>query len=253
MRDRRVVVTRAQDQAVEMARLLEERGAVPVIFPTIAIVPPKDWGPVDRVINRVDDYDVLIFTSANGVKFFFDRATGIGKELVCLKDKDVWAIGASTKDFLEAEGVNDVLVPPRFVAESLLDAIKERGVKGKHVLLPRAEKARNVLPDGLRAVGALVDVVEVYRTITPDWVDASLKKEVFDAHVLAFTSPSTVRGFLKVMGSELAKELLEDKIVASIGPITSQALRGMGFRVDVEARDFTIHGLVRALEESDLD
>jgi hypothetical protein len=80
------------------------------------------------------------------------------------------------------------------------------------------------------------DVVEVYRTITPDWVDASLKKEVFDAHVLAFTSPSTVRGFLKVMGSELAKELLEDKIVASIGPITSQALRGMGFRVDVEAR-----------------
>ena len=247
IRGKRVVVTRTRDQAGEMVRLLEDRGAVPVIFPTIATVPPSDWGPVDRAINRIDSYDAVVFTSANGVRFFFDRAKEIGRDLGCLKDKEVWAIGTSTKSLLEDEGIGEVSVPPSFVAESLLEAMVGRGATGKNILLPRTEKARDILPEGLQKAGALVHVVDVYRTVIPG-ADASLRREVLDAHIFTFTSPSTVKGFLKMMGDS-SRKALEDGLVVSIGPVTSRALMDMGLKVDVEARNFTVHGLIEALEE----
>ena len=246
---KRVVVTRTREQAGEMLELLRERGAVPILFPTIEIVEPLDWGPVDEALDRMGEYQWVIFTSANGVKYFAMRAKSRGLALKdLLGDKDVCAIGPATARALQDSGINPALVPPRFVAEEVLDALVARGVSGKRILLPRAQVARDVLPRGLAGAGAQVDVVAVYRTVLPH-VDEETRGEVEKAHIITFTSPSTVKNFLKIMEGWAREGGLEGKILASIGPVTSQAMRELGLRVDVEAREYTVKGLVEALED----
>ena len=248
LKDKRVVVTRTRKQAGEMLRLLKERGAVPVLFPTIEIAEPLDWGPVDRALEKMDTYRWVVFTSANGVRFFSRRVEALGKDLKrVLKGKEVCAIGPATAKVLEKEGVAPSLVPPRFVAEEVLSALKARGISGKRVLIPRAQVARDVLPRGLEEAGALVDVVVVYRTLLPQ-VEEGKKEEVLEAHIITFTSPSTVKNFLRIMEGVTRDRLLEGKVLASIGPVTSQAMRDLGLKVDVEAREYTVKGLVEALE-----
>ena len=246
---KRVVVTRTREQAGEMLELLRERGAVPILFPTIEIVEPLDWGPVDEALDRMGEYQWVIFTSANGVKYFAMRAKSRSLALKdILGDKDVCAIGPATARVLQDSGINPALVPPRFVAEEVLDALVARGVSGKRILLPRAQVARDVLPRGLAGAGAQVDVVAVYRTVLPQ-VDEETRGEVEKAHIITFTSPSTVKNFLRIMEGWAREGVLEDKILASIGPVTSQAMRELGLRVDVEAREYTVKGLVEALED----
>ncbi len=243
-----VVVTRSREQAGEMLDLLRRKGAKPLLFPTIEIVEPLDWGPVDRALERMEIYRWVVFTSANGVRFFSRRARARGKELrELLEARDVCAIGPATARALEMEGVAPSLVPPRFVAEEVLEALKARGVRGERVLLPRAQVARDVLPRGLEEAGAQVDVVVVYRTVTPR-VDPHARKAVLESHVITFTSPSTVKNFVEILGRVPWDLLLEGKVLASIGPVTSEAMRALGLRVDVEAEKYTVVGLIEALE-----
>ena len=249
LKGKKVVVTRARDQAGEMLALLREKGAVPILFPTIELVPPGDWGPVDAALGRMEGYHWVVFTSANGVRFFSDRAKVLGFDLKrLLEGKDVCAIGPATACALEGKGVSPTLVPPRFVAEEVLEALRARGMEGRRVLIPRAQVARDVLPQGLKGAGAQVDVVVVYRTVVPQ-VDSSVRKEVLEADIFTFTSPSTAQNFVRIMGEKLSPDFWRDKVVASIGPVTTMALRHLGVVVDLEAGEYTVRGLVRALEE----
>ncbi len=248
LRDKKVVVTRERSQAGEMMDLLRARGAVPVLFPTIEVHPPRNWGPLDNAMAFIDKYQWVVFTSVNGVRCFSRRVKALGSTLKgVLLGKKICAIGPATARALGLEGIAPTLVPPRFVAEEVLEALLRWGVAGEKVLLPRAEVARQVLPDGLRRAGAQVDVVPVYRIVAPV-VTEEAKRRVLKADVFTFTSPSTARNFLEIMGGFNVMEVLAKGTVASIGPITTEALRGLEVRVDVEAQEYTVVGLIRALD-----
>ena len=247
--EKKVVVTRRREQAGEMAALLKAKGAIPILFPTIEILPPQDWGPVDKAIETIDSYQWVVFTSANGVEFFFRRARLLGRDPKRdLEGLKICAIGPATAQALKREGVSPLVVPKRFIAEEVLEALKTQGIKGCRILIPRAEMGRDILPQGLFQEGAMADVVITYRTIMPEKAEED-KKKVLDAHIYTFTSPSTAINFFRIMRDLPLQESLAKGIVASIGPITTQALQAIGVKAKVEAKEYTTAGLIRALEE----
>lgn len=240
----RIVVTRAETQNAEFARKLAALGAEVIEFPSISIRPPADPRPLEEAIARLDGYDWLIFTSANGVRFFLERLRAAGRSASSVRAR-VCAIGPATRRALEEQGVQVALTPREYVAESLVDAFAGEPLAGKRILLPRAAVARDVVPESLRARGALVDVVEAYRTVIPE--DASRRAaEVFGRSKpdwITFTSSSTAKNFLAAAG----RAALEGVRVASIGPVTSATLREQGVEVDAEAAVYTTDGLIAAI------
>ncbi len=247
LKGKRVVITRSADQAQQTLEMVKAAGGIPILFPTIEIVPPRDWRPVDEAIDRLSTYHWVIFTSVNGVRFFTGRMREVKAPLSLLKKRRICAIGPATAEALEDLGLKVSLLPGKFVAESVLEAMKKHGeLKGLGVLLPRAEVARNTLPDGLKEAGAQVDVVSVYRTVTAN-PSKELKEAVSDADVLTFTSPSTLVNFIKIMGGT-PQSLAEGKLVACIGPVTEAKARELGMPVHVVAKEYTVAGLLRAIE-----
>jgi uroporphyrinogen III methyltransferase / synthase len=236
---KRVVVTRAREQASGLRARLERLGAAVVELPAIQIE------PVDVTVPDLSAYDWLVLTSANGVIALFERGLGpTGRDARALAGVRVAAIGPGTAAALAARGIRADLVPDRFVAEALLAAFPPPSAPGARVLLARAEQARDVLPDGLEAKGYRVDVLAAYRTVagTPD-ADVVAAVRAGDVDAVTFTSSSTVTNFCDVLGA------LPDPhpLVASIGPVTSKTAFERGLRVDVEADEHTIDGLVAAL------
>ena len=242
---RRIVVTRARGQADALASRLEALGAAVVEMPAIEIQAPADAAPLDRAIAELASYDWLIFTSANGVKFFLDRLDRSAADLRSLRAK-ICAIGPATRAAVEALHLKVDLMGKEYVAEGLLAAFAAHDLAGKRVLLPRAAVARDLVPVELTRRGARVDVVEAYRTVMPEDA-ASRAGEVFGvAHrpeIVTFTSSSTVRNTVAAVGPAA----LAGVKVASIGPVTSRTARELGLTVDAEAREFTIDGLVEAV------
>jgi uroporphyrinogen-III synthase/predicted O-methyltransferase YrrM len=236
----RIVVTRARGQAGELTARLRELGAEVIEFPTIEIRPPDDYRPLDEAIARLDSYDWLIFTSANGVRFFQARA---GVQSVRAR---ICAIGPATRRALEQLRLKVDLMPKQYVAESLVQAFANEDLAGKRILLPRAAVARDVVPAELARRGAQVDVVEVYRTVIPEEAPARAKEIFFGPRKpdwITFTSPSTLVNFMAAAGAGA----LAGVRVASIGPVTSDAARKHGISVTVEAESFTSEGLVEAI------
>lgn len=234
---RRVVVTRAREQASELASQLEALGAEAVESPTIRIV-PLDWA------EAVDGYDWLLFTSANGVACFFDRLRALGKDVRAIGDARLGAIGPATAAALEARGLRVDFVPERFVAEEVVAHFPD-DPEGKRILIPRPREAREVLPERLTERGATVRVLPVYETV-PDAAGAEGVAERIRAgevDLVTFTSASTVRNFVDAIGSELAKQVP----AAVIGPITAETARAAGLPIAVEAAEHTIAGLVEAV------
>ena len=245
---RTVVVTRPRGQAAGLAALLEARGADVLLAPVIEIVPVALTDELRDVIGHLDEYGVVIFTSANGVEAFCDRLGDCGRGAAALAALETVAIGPATAAALESEGLTPSLVPETYVAEGVLEALTRRGrrLSGVRVLLPRAREARSVLPDTLRELGALVDVVALYDTRPARFLDVPRERlEVAD--YVTFTSSSTVRAFVDLMGSELLTQRLARVRLASIGPVTSATLREYGLGVAVEARDYTAEGLAAAI------
>jgi len=242
---RRVVVTRAREQAGVLAAKLRSLGADVIEMPTIEIVPAPDYGPLDRAISELGSYDWLIFTSVNGVRYFLERLDASERDLRALRAR-ICAIGAATKKTLEALHLKVDLVGDEYVAESLVEAFSAYDLAGSRMLLPRAAKARDVLPRELARRGACVDVVEAYRTVAPDSARAQVA-DVFGAarkpDWVTFTSSSTVENFVQIAG----RQALEGVKIASIGPVTSATVRKLGFEVTVEAGVFTTDGLVEAM------
>jgi len=238
---RRIIVTRAREQASDLVDRLHELGAATVELPVIEIGEPGDGGAALReAAGRVAGYDWLAFTSANAVARFFGALEEIGSDTRALGTARVAAIGPGTAAALGAVGIRPDLVPERFVAESLLDAFPDGPGR---VLLPRAAVARDTLPEGLAARGWSVDVVEAYRTAVGRPAAEALGAAA-TAHAVTFTSSSTVTNYLAAAG-----DVPVPPVVACIGPITADTARAAGLTVDVVAAEHTIEGLVRALVE----
>lgn len=247
---RRIVITRRREQACELRQILRRRGATVLELPTIALAPPLDWKPLDAALARLRDYHWVVFTSANGVESFFTRLRQRGLSPGSLRGRKLAAIGPATARALRKHGLRADLIPDEFRAEGLLAAMPARNWSGKRVLIARAAAARELLPRELRRRGAQVDVVSVYRTVLPE-ASRERARVLFDQRrleAITFTSPSTVRNFFSLLGRRRARRALEGVAVATIGPVTSRTARALGLRVAVEARRYTVDGLVRAIE-----
>ncbi|MBI5598415.1 MAG: uroporphyrinogen-III C-methyltransferase [Deltaproteobacteria bacterium] len=246
---KRVLVTRALEQAGEFSKLLEENGAEPIIFPVIKTVPPKSYTPVDRAIGGLEKYDWAIFTSANGVKYFFERLYSLGRDVRELKGVNICAIGPATAGAIKERGINVDLTPGRYRAEAIVKALGKNGIQGKRFLLPRAEKAREVLPGEIKRLGGRIDVVPVYRTIRPVKEARGLKKLVASGGVdiITFTSSSTVENFAGLFKKDELKRLLKGVHVACIGPVTADTAKKQGLKVDIMPKDYTIPALTEAI------
>ncbi len=246
---KKVLITRARGQSQEFAAQLKKLGASVIELPTIEIVPPPSWKALDRAISHLNSYDWIIFTSANGVAFFFRRLREKGKNRRSLSALRVCAIGPATADQLKKRGIEVDYVPKEFVAESILKGFKEMGIDGKRILLARAKRAREVLPQGLREMGAKVDVVEAYRTVRPKGVATQLKRllKKKGVDVITFTSSSTVNHFIDLLKGEDWKTLLHGITLACIGPVTARTVKSFGLKVHIQPEEYTISGLTRAI------
>jgi uroporphyrinogen III methyltransferase/synthase len=245
---RGVVITRPEAQADEFAALLTARGARVLRFPTIAIAPPERWDALDAALARLATYAWIVFTSANGVRFFFHHLRETGGDIRDLKGIRLATIGPATAATLEAMGLKVDLVPASFLSEGVVAAFAGQDVAGKAVLLPRAAEARDVIPEGLAKMGATCDVATVYRTVRSDWKKEELAAWLADGKVdvITFTSPSTLTHFRDIMGPEF--RLPPAVRIACIGPVTAAAVKCAGLPVDILQETYTIPGLVAALE-----
>jgi uroporphyrinogen III methyltransferase / synthase len=241
---RRVVVTRARAQASELSRRLAALGAEPIELPAIRIVPRIDSKEVRRAVEGLHAYALVCLTSPNGVRLLFEAMAEQGRDARALANATVAAIGAGTASALAAHGVLADVMPEQFVAESLVDSLAELNVNGKPVLIARAAEARDVLPEALRERGAEVDVVTLYETVAEEPDPAALQR-ASEADFVTFTSSSTVRNFVEVVGNGIPKGAR----IVSIGPVTSEAAREAGLEVAIEASRHDIDGLVEALLE----
>jgi uroporphyrinogen III methyltransferase/synthase len=239
----RIIVTRDSAQSSMLAEPLEALGAETLFVPVIEIADPSETSSLDEAVRNLHTYDWLIFTSANGVRHFVESLDRSTADLRCLRGK-LCAVGSATAAALAALHLRVDVTPDEYVAESLLEALSGETLTGKRVLLPRAAVARDLVPDTLRQRGAIVDVVEAYRTVLPENA-AERAREALAHHPqwITFTSSSTVKNWIAVAG----RESLDGVKVASIGPITSRTARNLGLTVDVEADPHTIEGLVEAI------
>jgi len=246
-----VVVTRARHQARELSEALEALGANVIELPVISTVEPPDWTPADRAISDLQSYDWVLFTSANAVRCFIERLESSGLEISSLGGIRIAAVGTSTAACLERCGLKVDLTPERFVAEGLIESLEKVSVgEGSRILLPRALEAREILPQTLRAMGAIVDVVPVYRTVVGEGDSRLLARLAGEAiDVITFTSPSTVRGFLKLASMADASKIMSRATIAAIGPVTSQAVLTAGYRVGIQAQSHSVRGLVQAIKD----
>jgi uroporphyrinogen III methyltransferase / synthase len=239
---KRVVVTRARAQASELSRRLDALGAEPIELPAIRIEPRIESAEVRRAVEGIHAYALVCLTSPNAVRLLFEAMAEQGKDARALANATVAAIGPGTAGALAEHGVLADILPERFVAEALVDALAELNLEGRPALVARAAEAREVLPDALRKFGAEVDVVALYETVA-ERPDPDAIERASEADYLTFTSSSTVRNFIEALPDDLAANAR----VVSIGPVTSEAARDAGLRVDVEASRHDIDGLVEAL------
>lgn len=246
---RKILVTRAADQAAEFADQLRQRGAVVVECPTIQLVPPQQWDNVDAAILTLSSFDWLILTSVNGVRFFFDRLQDL--EIKLQQTCKVCAVGPKTAALLADMGIEPALIPETFTGEGIVSAFQELELKGKKILFPKADGARDLIPQQLAQLGAAVIDPVVYRNIMPttlpDAARQALEQRQLDAAV--FSSPSTVRNLATLLGgAEQLRTTLDQVAVASIGPVTSKACRELGLKVTLEPEQATLDDLLIELE-----
>ncbi|MGX8717943.1 MAG: uroporphyrinogen-III C-methyltransferase [Desulfovibrio sp.] len=243
-----IVVTRAREQASSSAALFSSLGARVLQFPAIRIEPMPSYAELDQAIAGLSSFQWVIFTSANGVRFFRTRLEALGLDARAFAGVRLAAIGPATAQALAGMGLRADFVPDSYVAESVAQGLLAQGMAGARVLLPRALEARDVLPKALRGAGATVDVIPAYRTVPSsegkDDVLEALENGGIDC--VTFGSSSTVRNFFAAVGTEVMKRHPEVRL-AAIGPVTAQTLRDAGFEPDIQPGEFTIPALVDAV------
>jgi uroporphyrinogen III methyltransferase/synthase len=250
----RVLVTRAEEQAAELASALRTAGAEPVLMPMIALVPPQDpavLARLDEVLAELEDFDGIVFASSNAVRFLAERARAVGRDLSGARAQ-VFCVGQRT-----AQAALDAGLPVHAVATGRSDAegllaqiLQAAEPAGKRFLVPRSDVGRTLLADGLQAAGADVAVVEAYRNVRPAVDSDALRRELEAGTlpVLTFTSPSAVRHFLALL-DDGARRAVADCIVAALGTTTARALRDHAIEPAVVPKRPDVRELVRALAE----
>ncbi|MCE5242654.1 MAG: uroporphyrinogen-III C-methyltransferase, partial [Desulfobacteraceae bacterium] len=246
---RRIVVTRAREQASEFSALLRELGAACIEFPTIEIAPPPSWEPLDEAIGRLSSYHWVIFTSVNGVRFFMERLWAAGLDVRELKGLRLAAIGPATAEALAGFGLRPDMVPAEYRAEALLDGLAGEEIAGRRFLMPRAMVARDILPGTLRERGAAVDVVPAYETVLPKEGRGEIAERFRNGEIdcLTFTSSSTVSNFFGLFEGEEILTALRGTAIACIGPITARTAEKYGLQVGIMPSEYTIKALVEAI------
>lgn len=247
----RVLVTRAAEQAAGFSGQLRQRGAVVVECPTISLVPPASWVPVDEALKSLASFDWLILTSVNGVRFFFDRMQELGLGFQLLSRCNVCAVGPKTAEAVEQLGILPGLIPDQFTGEGVVAVFQQIDLQGKRVLFPKADGARDLIPQQLREMGAVVVDPVVYRNLMPDQLPEQAQQalEQHQLDVAVFSAPSTVRNLAALTGgAERLQQLLSGVGVASIGPVTTRACRQLGIKVGIEPAEATLDDLLQAME-----
>ncbi|GIX49745.1 MAG: hypothetical protein KatS3mg131_3956 [Candidatus Tectimicrobiota bacterium] len=246
LQGKRVLVTRAPEQAQDLIERLRALGAVPILFPTLCLVPPEDnYAALDAALRQLATFDWVVFTSVNGVLHVCQRLQALGLSPQALSQVRLAAIGPATAAALAARGLHVAVMPERYVAEALLEAIPSP--RGQRFLLPRAAQARPLLRTRLQAAGGEVVEVAAYRTLPAVPDPEALAALEAGVDVLTFTASSTVRHFVRQLGPARARSLAARALVVTIGPITAATARELGLRVDTVATEYTIAGLVDAL------
>ena len=245
---KKVIVTRTREQSSKLIKALEELGAACYEVPVIKIE-PLFTEEVKNILKDLDFFDWIVFTSENGVKIFFDFLWKLGFDVRILGGKKIAAIGPATKESLEKRGIRVDLFPDKdFKQEGLIKAFSQLDLKDKKFLIPRAKVAREDLPKFLEEKGAVVKVLGIYETVLPKDSEELLKKAIEEgAELVTFTSSSTVKNFFSLAEKVVSKDLLKSLVFASIGPVTSRTLREFGFEPHIEAEEYTIPGLVKAI------
>jgi uroporphyrinogen III methyltransferase / synthase len=250
---RRVLITRPREQATELVDRLTALGADPVLAPMIRITPPDDPAPLQRAAEDPGIFDWIVFTSANAVEAYLNAVLAGDRDLRALKGPRLCTVGTATAARLARYGLKVDVIPDEFRAEAVLDTLSQFGsLDGSRILLPRSDIGREVIVEQLRQAGALVTDVVAYRTILeetqreedPDIYGMLLEGRI---DVVTFTSPSSVRNFVKIYGADQAADLLKGTTVATIGPVTADAARSLGIAVTVQPATYTIDGLVGAI------
>lgn len=250
---KKILVTRAREQASELSKLLQEYGAMVVEFPMIKITPPLNFKELDKSIRQIEIYDWIVFTSPNGVRYFLNRLRQKGKDIRELKGLKIATIGSETKKLLQDLELNVDYQPEKeYTQEGLLEGFKKWEMKGKRIIIPRSEQARDVLIKGLKEAGAMVDEVTVYRIIREQTDIVHLKELLTqdEIDIITFTSSSTVTNFCSMFNEEEIRSLLNKIKICSIGPITTQKAQSLGLKIDITAKKYTIRGLVEAILKS---
>jgi uroporphyrinogen III methyltransferase / synthase len=254
---RTVIITRARAQAAEFADELERYGARVIACPTIEIVEPESYEPLDEAIANLYGYDWLVFTSVNGVEHFLRRFTAQGHEVSELDELRVCAIGEATAERLRSSAIHVDVIPEQFKAEGVFAALEQylggsEQMRGQNFLIPRAAVARDYLPGALRTAGARADVVPVYRTVQPHSVErgrveAMLAGGAVDC--ITFTSSSTVTNFARLFDTTDLSQLLAGVAVACIGDITAATAAEYGLRTHILPNEYTVPALTRAIAD----
>jgi uroporphyrinogen III methyltransferase/synthase len=245
---RKILITRAREQSAGFTEHLRRLGAEVILFPTIEIVPPLRWDSLDQALDQLKFFDWIIFTSVNGVQLFWKRLGERGMKRHLPPSLKVCAIGPATAKGLVEKGVSVDYVPHEYIAEAILEAFKKTALQGKRILLARA---KDVLPKGLRTLGAEVSVVEVYRTVKPRGGSKKLMKLLEEEQIdgVAFTSSSTVNHFVDLLKRENLKSHLRGIAIACIGPVTARTAKAWGMNVAIQPKEYTIPGLTQAIAE----
>jgi len=247
---KRVLVTRAEGEAEEFAGRIRNRGGIPVLFPTIRLVPPEDPGPLDGALSRLSSFDWILFASANAARFFCRRATE--KRITGPPaGVRVASVGPGTTRELRRLGFPPDLTAARHTAEGLVEALAAEEIAGKRFLLPRALEGRDALPSGIARRGGTVETVAVYRNGLPERDEREAGKIVAaPPDVCAFASPSAFRNFFLLLGEGPAAEVLSRSRIAVIGEVTARAVAERKFTVDIMPETYTLDGMVEAIAAS---
>ena len=250
LQGRRIVVTRAREQAADLVRALESLGAEAIVAPVIRIQPLEHLASLRAALTGLSAYRWVVFTSQNAVQIVLDRLVSWGLRTRVFDSTSIAAIGSATAEALRTRGLVPALVPDEFVAEALVDALVHASggsLAGTRVLVPSAEDARETLTEGLQRHGASVETIPVYRTVPAHGDFGHLISEIIDRRIdaVTFTSSSSVRSFVQLVGSETATS--GRFVTATIGPITAGTARELGLRDVIEAAPHTVPGLVESL------
>ena len=245
---RSFLVTRARLQAESFAQLLEAQGAEAICIPTIEIVPPQSWQSLDLAVRELEDFDLVVLTSVNGVQAFLERLQTTRENDGLPTQLQLVAVGPKTAAALKKNHVHPNLVPQDYRAEGVVAALQQQGVANKRVLYPRAELARTTIVDRLTAAGAEVVAPVAYRTVMPEGSTAKIRSLLDQDSVdgICFSSPSTFNNLLRMLNGDLPQPGGRPQLF-SIGPQTSKAIRAHGYQVDLEPEQWTLDALVQAL------